>query len=650
MPATTLTLAIQAVLGDAQAHNPLALSAAYSSSGSVGLYMDKMGQLSVVGGWLRQNAAAKTTDTGASTAIARALYMFRKFAAGTFTRQLIAYLDDGVNEAELHYSTDLGATWTLMQDLGAGSIGAIPCFDVFGDELIITNGVVAPRIWTGAAISTAGATQLAAPTLADTGAGPLNGSGYKYRLVPIKANKVRKPGSIASASLDVQNRTITVSWTADADGDVIGYELYRTTGSGLDYYLVHYIDGRTTVTYADSLSDKDLITRQVLAVVASHGDPPPSTSDFVVVHKGRAWYGLKARTWYWSDPGDPDSVYQDRSYLQLTDAQSLGDVSTGGTGEFNGQLVLWCRNSVWTVSGTGQVIEGITDWRKKRQNPKTGTVSWRTVVRVPAGAIYTDAQGEVRRTAAAMLGFLTPQKDIRLFDGKDDVVISFPKTDTLARINTAADHKSFGYDDAAHGMFVWVIPSDNATEPDRSIGWNYNFGTWHEWSGTSFAHVALAESSSEQSVLIAAEAAIATGAFFYRLWSGNTKDGSSVTATYLSKPIYPPIEQDGAPDYTQEKRIESVAVMFPKDASPTSIVVGFLPVDAADGDTPEIERTVDGSSRVRVPARQTGAGTNPGRYYHGCGFRFKLTSTATSGPWTLQGLQFIVQVLTGKTR
>jgi hypothetical protein len=644
---------LSALMGDAQSHNPLLLASAYSSSGSVGVYMDKMGRIRTVDGWTRR-AAAKTTDTGASAAIFRSLYMYRKIAAGVTTRQMLSVLDDGVNEVELYRSTDMGTTQTLIEDFGAASVGSIMNWAMFGDELYMANGVITPRYWDGTSLVNVGATQLVAPTLADGGAGPLNGSGFKYRLVPILANKQRKVGSVPSASLDVQNRRITVNWTADADVSVVGYELYRTSGSGLDFYLVIYIDGRTTVTYTDSLPDADLILKPALSVIAAHGDAPPITH-YCVAHKGRMWWGRTStnpRRWYWSDPGDADSVYQDRNYLELTVAggDSTGDVTVGGTGEFNQSLILWCENSVWRVSGTGQVIGSAVDWRVVCSNARTGTVSIRAVAKIPDGASFVDAKGDPQRTSGNTLAFLSPQKDIRLFNGNDDTIISFPKADTLLRMNTAHQSKAYAYRDDLHGMFVWVFPIDASTECNYSVAWNYNFGTWHEWAGTNHAHVIVAEDSTEKNVLIAAESRIATGGLLYRLWSGDSQDGGTIEATLMTKPLYPAVEQDGGPDYLQEKRLEAVVLMFTKDAAPTTITVGLLAHDAADSDTPTISRPSTGTSRVRVPARKISTDNNPGQYFHGVGFRLKVSSNASSGPWILQGVTVTSQTLPGQVR
>lgn len=662
-----LSLIISAFAGDAQSQNPWSLSALYSPSGSQNLFIDKLGQIRSVDGYQRVNPVPYTTNVGGSVSMIRALYQFNRITGGgasipsvpgTLTRQLLFVLDDQVNEWELWYTTDFGAFGTFISDFGAGSVGAIPDFATFGDQLFITNGVMTPQMWDGAALTATGATQLAAPTLTNTAAGVLNGV-YKYRLVPVVANKVRKPGSVASASLAITDRSIKVDWAADADGTVVGYELYRTSGTGLDYYLVTYIDGRLTITYTDNLLDALLITHTAFGLVASHGDPPPVGAYFCVSHRGRMWWlatNTYPRRGWWSDPGDPDSVYQDRSYTDCTDADSLGDVMVGGTGEFNGVLVLWLRQSVWTISGTGQIINGVIDWRKKRSNAVTGAVHHRATARVPAGAIYEDQEGNKQTISGSVLAFLTPLKDIRLFDGISDTIISFPKTTTLARLNLTAAATSYCYVDPTHGMIVWVYPADASTEPSLSVAWNYWFGTWHEWTGTSFGHVISGvENATEQNVVLAGEALKATGAYLYHLWVGSLDPvGGNIICTFMSKGIYPPVAQyygtNGPADMSHEKRLEALYLLFPKDATPTTLTVGILPPDAADGDAPTVSRTLAGSSRVRVPTRMKQGDANPGKFYFGNGWRLKVTSNSSVGPWTLQAIEQLYLPLPGQSR
>ena len=191
------------------------------------------------------------------------------------------------NEYELWYSTNDGASWTFITDgdLGSGSVGSIPDFAQVDNTLFFTNGVVAPRAWNGSALSTAGASgKSPTPTaLVNTASGQLNGT-YTYKLISIEAAGTRHAGSSTSNSLQYADEQCDLSWTADTDSDVTGYELYRTTGTGATFYFVTFIDGRTTAAYTDYASDLDIlenaIETELSAVMMSHtnngcgGDEP----------------------------------------------------------------------------------------------------------------------------------------------------------------------------------------------------------------------------------------------------------------------------------------------------------------------------------------------------------------------------------------
>lgn len=652
-----LSQLIPALLGDAQSQSPLLLSTAYSPGGSYNLWINKLGQILTISGYQRQNVVPFTT-IGGQAAVIRALYQYRKIAAGNITRQMLFVLDDGANEWQLCYSTDLGATKVNIMDFGPTVVGRIPDFATFGDQVFVTNGITLPQMWDGAALSDVGGVQLAAPTLVVGAAGNPNGT-FKVRIVPIKTDGSRKIGSVASAAINVTGKKITVNWTADTDLTVGGYEVWRTTGSGLDYYLETYVDGRLVVTASLELADWDLITRAVMAVVAAHGDAPPVGVHFCVPHKGRMWWlktnAFPRRSW-WSDPGVPDSVYTERSYTECTDAQSIGDELKGGTGDYEGMLILWMGRNVWIISGTGTLQNNVIDWRKRRSNATTGTVSVRTVVRVPKGAKYADQDGNIQSLPTNVLAFLTPEKDIRVFDGRGDTIVSFSKSDTLKRMSIAASEKAYGYADDAHGMLCWVFPSDDATEPDLTVAWNYIFGTMHEWIGTPFGHVLPTETATENNVLLAGDArVISPQALIYRLWSGSDQDSEAIPAVLMTKPLFPPVPVSviggSGPDIGYEKRLDRLNLLFERQIGLTSISVGILPYDAADDDVPEVIRDpLFASSRLTVPCRQRQGDANPGKYFHGVGWRIKVSSESTGGPWTLKGIEQLYAVLQGRTK
>lgn len=93
----SLNYPISAFLGDDQSQSPLLLSSAYSSGGSLNTYIDKRGRIGSVLGWTKQNALPYVTHDDASSAFIPGMFMYRKVAAGSITRQVLFTLDDGVD-------------------------------------------------------------------------------------------------------------------------------------------------------------------------------------------------------------------------------------------------------------------------------------------------------------------------------------------------------------------------------------------------------------------------------------------------------------------------------------------------------------------------------------------------------------------------
>jgi len=637
----------RALFGDDESKGALLLADLYSPGGSQNVYLDKLGRIRGIDGYTKQNTTARTTDTGASTAIFRSLFPYRKTSGGSFTRQVIGVLDDQVNEYEIWTSTDEGVAWTFRADLGTGLANKIPDFAQFGDTLIIAIPTAAPRSWDGTTLTTAGATQLVAPTTSlPAGAGVLAGA-FQYRIIPMLTAGTRKPGSVASAVRVATLKKIKVDWTADSDTDVVGYEIYRTSGTGKIFYFVTYSNGRTTVTYTDNTPDLDVVNERILE---EHGDAPPSGAYFCEAHAQRMWYGrtdADPQRVYHSDPGDPDSVYVGSNYFTLADGETMGDVLTGHTGNFRGMLVCWQERSVWAIAGTGQIAGLFQDWTRRKTACQIGAVSHRTVARIPVGAKYTTESGQVIETTAPTLAYFTALGDIRLFDGDADAIISTPKKDLLGTVNYEHRAKIQCVLDLARSLVVWYFPAGSATEPDTAVVWDYQHATWHEWLTQPFASVVALESATIAQTLLASDARIATGGFVYKLWSGNSFDGAAIDIRVMTVPLFPTDEQ--GVDLTRRLRARWLLPLFAKDASPTTVVIGIFPYDAADSDTAALERTVTGSSRQRTALVYT-SGTKIGRTFQSYGCRLRLESNVTSGAWILEGLTFAHQILPGQRR
>ena len=655
---------VDAFLGSAEGLHSVIMPDIFSSGGSINVYMDRYARVRRILGYSAQGTAV-TTNTGGSATRIRNLFPYRKTSGGTFVRHLIGFFDDAVNEAELWYSTNEGVSYTFIQDFGAGSINSICDFAQFGDELYIANGVVAPRMWDGTSIVTAGATQLAAPTIGTIVTGNLSGS-FKWKIVPRNSDATRKPASVASAATSLEADAVTVTWVADADVAVVGYEVYRTTGTGAIFYFVDYVDGRTTVTYADNEEDLTILENRVLE---EHGDAPP-TAYLCVAHKQRMWWlrtDANPQRGSYSDPGDPDSVYSE-NYIEFQDAETQGDLITGAVGNYEGMLVVFEERSIWTVSGTGQIIGNLVDFNRTRTNAQTGAVSDRAIVRVPAGARYIDQTGQVQTTATVALAYMTPLKDIRLFDGDNDLIISHPLSTLISTLSYEHRRKGHTLHDNSRQEIAWIFPAAAASEPSTAAVWNYRWGVWYEREWT-FASAAELESASEASVLVGGSSSLTAGGLTYELWDTNTFNGVAFTAQWMSKTMYG-IQEAGQPAPSFQKRFRWVDLLFLTDqdvditvewlngdAPDAADAVGSVTVEpdteflvSSDGDT---ILTADGDD-IRVAAdtsiMRAKFADSDGRYLHDSGIRLRIGDAVSTGSWAVEAFTLAYQILPGLAR
>lgn len=669
-----------ALLGDHEGVESVLLSDIFSEGGSRNTFIDKFGRTGQILGYTQQNAAAVVTNVGGNATRLRGLFHYANSAAGVLTRQEIGIFDDAVAHWEFRKSIDIGATWTFVADLGVGSINRIPDFAQSGSLLFTTNGVIAPRQWDGTTLTTAGSTQLAAPTFTSTGAGVLVGN-IAWRILPMVGN-ARKLSSVQSANFSIVAATGAghVDWIADPDVTVTGYEVYRTSGTGSIFYVEGYVDGRLTVTFnvgAATDTDANLIQGRVLQ---EFGDPPPVGAYFCELHQQRMFYirtDTDPRRAYFADPGLPYSVYKAFHFIDFTDAEAFSDISTGATGDFEQKLVMWLERSVWTLSGTGELIGNVRDYVRKRTDAQIGCVTHRTVARVPAGSKYLDNEGQIRTTTQNMLAYFTPLMDIRLFDGNNDTIISTPKQDTLGLANYAQRNKFFCAPDRVRGEVTWVFASGSSTEPNQAITWNYKHGTWYnrDWP---FAHAVEAESSSSSSFLLAGEADLAIGGLCYLLWNGYTRNGNQLMSQWESKTLYAtgnPYDAEGyfgKPLIGFRKRwryadllldVVSGSVTFQlewvvgddpsSDAIAYSTLAATLPTSELTTVEGSIITTSDAStllvsappSLIRVKSQNAA-----GRFMHSRGARLRLSATTNTGQWFLNALAVAYQLLPGRKR
>ena len=676
-PIQTQTFSV--FMGTQEGIHSVALPAIYSSSGSRNLWIDKLGRAKKILGYSKQNNSAVTTNTGSAATRLRALRAYRQTGA-SFTRQLLGVFEAASSEYELWYSTNDGESWTFIVDLGSGSIGSIPDFAQVDNTLFFANGVVAPRAWNGSSLSTAGpSAKSPTPTAAvNTAAGQLNGT-YTYKLVSIEAAGTRHAGSVTSNSLQYANEQCNLSWTADSDSDVTGYELYRTTGTGVNFYFVTYIDVRTTTSYTDNASDLDILEHRTLE---EHGDAPPTGSYFCEPHKQRLWWGrtdTNPRRVFWSDPGLPDQVGAN-NYLDFTDQTSVGDVLTGLVGDFEGMLVVFNERSIWTVTGSGQIVSDIMDWTRTKSNAVTGCVSHRSVVRVPAGAVYTDASGNQVSTNRVMLAYVSPLGDIRLFDGNNDVVISTPVKDTMKTMLYAQRTKIHSVHDIENSHVIFYFPgptpSGEQAECNHAVVWNYRWGVWYVWPDMPMAASTTVETSSDTQIVLTGEAQTAKGGFCYEFFDGDSFDGSNIPARWITKVIYGTDNSWSVRSPQQMmayvKRYRWLDVIAEADSDVT-LTIEWMSGNASDdavskGGTSKSLAPIglqlitddgngidtDDGSNITLPFDSVQQiisleGTN-GDFIQDVGCRIRISDDAQNGSWSIEGMTLGYQVLPGATR
>jgi hypothetical protein len=679
MPYPIQTQVFSVFMGTQEGIHSVALPAIYSSSGSRNLWIDKLGRAKKILGYAKQNTSAVTTNTGGTATLVRALRAYRQTGA-SFTRQLVGVFDDATDEYELWYSTNDGTSWTFIADLGSSSVGAIPDFAQVGNTLFFTNGVVAPRAWNGSSLSTAGpASKSPTPTAAVNTATGLLVGGYSWKLVSVDGAEARSAGSVTSNIIQLQNEQANLSWTADSNTDITGYELYRTTGTGANFYFVTFIDGRTTASYTDNASDLDILENRLLQ---EHGDAPPTGSYFCEPHMQRLWWGrtdTNPRRVFFSDPDIADQVGAS-NYLDFTDQSTLGDVLTGMVGDFDNTLVVFLERSIWTVSGTGQIVSDVMDWERTKTNAVIGAVAQQSVIQVPAGAVYTNASGEQVTAPRSMLGYFTPLGDIRLFDGQNDIVISTPVKETLKTFLYAQGKKVHALHDIENAHVVWFwpgpTPAGGRAECTQAVVWNYRWGVWYVWPDMPMAASAIVDTASDTQVLLTGEAQTTKGGFCYQFFSGDSFDGDTIPSRWMTKVIYGTDNSwnSRAPQQLMAyvKRYRWLDLIAEADSDVT-LTIEWMSGSASDdavsrgAASKSLEPiglqliTADGNgidtsegSNITIPYESVQKiinleGTN-GDYIQDVGCRIRISDDASDGSWSLEGMTLGYQLLPGATR
>lgn len=646
---------VGALLGDQEAGESLTLPNGLSSGGSRNLTLTKLAHAQSIKGFAERSLILAGRRV-------LGLYHYTRRLNQQDIRHLLAVVSDEGTQASIYRSADDGLTWTKLRDFGLSSVGKLPDFAQLGHALAITNGVIEPLNYDGVTLATAGASRLAAPTVTSGVAGLLDGT-YRWRVRPIMPDGTKLPASAASAPTTLSKKQATVTWAAFITA--AGYEVYRTTGIGSTYFF----EGTTTGPGGTSfLSIRDDLTLTQGALLPEHGDAPPNRARFVEVHKERAVYiGTEddPRKVWLSDPGLPYSVHKEGNFFDMSDADSMGDVATGGTGNYNQMFVTWLERSVWTISGTGEVSGIRIDFQRRRSNARFGTVSHRTVARIPQGSVYLNHEGQPVVTSMDLLAYLTPIGDIRVFNGVDDAVISHGKQDTLLRITYAHRHKAYVIDDPQRSEATWVFPADGATECTLAVTWNYRYGTWYERSW-GFGHAITIDTADTSQILVAGDRT--TDGKLFTLWEGLSNNGSAINAQLTTKTFYgSDFRGTSLMEFT--KRWRWVDLLL-KASGPCQILVEWWPGEADDTNAPHGQRLLNIPGEALVTADGQPVLTADGepilvpvlpaflrckiktmyQYFHARGIRLRFSSPTPNVQWAIPGFSIAYQRLDGEKR
>lgn len=655
--ATPLTVyPLISFLGTEEGLNHVLLPEAYSPSDSINVWADKFGRVKKILGSADINGTAIVTNAASHSVSIINLVNYIPEGSSYTGQKLIALVASQTNgQNELWISTNNGSTWTFLAT--GPSAGNVPYdFAQYRGDLLIARPGNSVQVYDNSSVATAGETQSPTITSAASAAGTNLKGTYQWKLLSM-IGTTRKRGSVASTALALDGEQGSLSWTADADTNVTGYELYRTTGTGGIFYFVTAIDGRTTAAYTDNTADRVILANRALQ---EYGDAPPSGVHYVEIHKERAWYARTStypnRAWY-ADPGRPESVGS-LSYVEVNDADKQISTITGQIGGFEGKHVIWTADSIFTVSGTGAVIEGVPDLYVKKSSAAKGTITHRTVVRIPAGALYRDSMGKVQSTEKVMLAYMSPLGDFRIFDGEKDWITSHSITPlnyepTLGSLFHALH-------DEQNGLVEWYYWEAGATFTGTVsvVVWNYAVGTWHHWTQPQAACSVTIQTSTNPAYKIGG-CNTASGKV-RALFSGNDDPaGAGFSARWASNTLWGKLGEatDGIevplPAMHLMKRWRWIeALMEANDAG--DVFIKVYPLNGISDGTHAalMEKSIVVASDTQYSGKaKIQLKGDDGRYPHSHGLRVVIEDNAsTNSPWALEGLVVAYNALGGTKR
>lgn len=665
------TQIFSAARGDHEGINVVQLPDWFSPSESQNLRFTKNGRVEKILGFVQANSTPVTMNTSGEDAEGHALF---EYWGGASTPKIIAcFVDNGFyaggtfagDEYEFWVSSDAGATWTFGIDLGQHGTKAdadfrpmLTSFE-YNDVLYIAVHKENPQQYDGSSFSDAGPSQSPTPTLSVGAAGTPSGV-FECRLVSL-IGKDRQAGSAVSAAVHLNAEKGSVSWTADSNTNVTGYEVYFTTGTGVEFYYVATIDGRTTTSYTMDLSDAEIRQGRPLD---RHGDAPPNDVRICALWKDRGWWGrteANPSRLYYSDPFRVDEV-SPNSFFDVEGRTRGDDALTGLFGGFQGSLVVFKRHQIFMVGGSGEILEGFADFSVRETSATAGSVGTQCIVDVPAGARFVNEAGGIETLPIATLAYWAPDNTIRIFDGDSDRIISHAKKEFLQ--TAAGENQQWHFvveHDRENEEISWFFTTDNTAsqfnENNVGVMWNYREGAWSELSNTPFScALTTVDTTGKQLLLCGTVGNLGgTGADDGEVYinkSGNHYNGAgnNITAEWWTKPLLG-VGEEGTPIMNRKKRLRRLEVLTTAQSSSQNLSVEWYGDYADSGATASGSATVDmnGSNVTHVQNRvnMKSAGSD---YLSAKAPRLRFFDVSDDAAWAMPGFALEYQVLPGGKR
>jgi len=217
----------------------------------------------------------------------------------------------GVSGQSAYSVTDSGVATEIRANLTDGKRCS---FEVYRDLLYVSNGSDDIWVWDGDTTNNVTWEMGSCKALLASSGTDLDlSSDYSYRVTfdwasPVvngaTSNTVSTTGAISN--IDLTKIPLGPVGTTDR-------QIWRTKANGSSYFLVGYIDGNVTTTFADNITDAAITANATALTHGTIGDNYPTITDDMP--KGSILKLHRERLFITADPNNPSKIYYSNPYL-----------------------------------------------------------------------------------------------------------------------------------------------------------------------------------------------------------------------------------------------------------------------------------------------------------------------------------------------